>query len=99
MDPHLGTGSSVPTLQALSLPNPSVLPARPFLLYSLPLAGSSLVSVPPLVATDPAGRCAAALLHGRLLAVLPAIQADVLELLVAAQVGWDCQKGCGCVGV
>jgi hypothetical protein len=45
-------------------------------------AGGTLVSVPPLVATDPAGRCAAALLHGRLLAVLPAIQADVLELLV-----------------
>lgn len=49
-------------------------------------AGSTLVSVPPLIATDPAGRCAAALLHGRLLAVLPAIQADVLELLVQ-QVG------------
>jgi hypothetical protein len=47
-----------------------------------PPAVPSLVSVPPLVACDPVGRCAAALLHGRLLAVLPAIQADVMELLL-----------------
>lgn len=46
-----------------------------------PPAGATLVTVPPMVATDPGGRCAAALLYGRTLAILPAFQADVLDQL------------------
>ncbi|MEW5299110.1 MAG: hypothetical protein WDW36_002156 [Sanguina aurantia] len=49
--------------------------------------GRVTFAVPPRVATDPAGRCAAVVMFQHQMALLPALEVDQLDLLIGASAG------------